>query len=58
MESTLLVEREEFDDNGAISNTVYVRPISTKRGWQYRVGLEATQSLVLILDLAFHKHLR
>ena len=38
LESTLLVEREDFDDTGAISNTVYVRPISTERGWQYRVG--------------------
>ena len=33
LESTLLVEREDFDDSGAISNTVYVRPISTERGW-------------------------
>ena len=38
LESILLVEREEFDDNGALSNTMYVRPISTKRGWQYRMG--------------------
>ena len=38
LESTLLVEREDFDDTGAISNTVYVRPISTERGWQYQVG--------------------
>ena len=38
LESTLLVEREEFDGNGAISNTVYVRPISMERGWQYKVG--------------------
>ena len=38
LESTLLVEREDFDNSGAISNTVYMRPISTKRGWQYRVG--------------------
>ena len=33
LESTLLIEREDFDDTGAISNTVYVRPISTERGW-------------------------
>ena len=38
MESTLLVEREEFDDNGAVLRTIYVRPISTDNGWQYRVG--------------------
>ena len=39
LESTLLVEREDFDDTGAISSTVYVRPISMERGWQYRVGV-------------------
>ena len=33
LESTLLVEREDFDEIGAISNIVYVRPISTERGW-------------------------
>ena len=58
LESTLLVKREDFDDIGAISNTVYVRPISTERGWQYRVGVEATRSLVLSPDSASLKHLR
>ena len=38
VESTLLVEREEFDDNGAVLLTVYIRQISTDIGWQYRVG--------------------
>ena len=38
VESTLLVEREEFDDNGSVLPTVYVRPISTDSGWHYRVG--------------------
>ena len=38
VESTLLVEREEFDDNGVFLRTVYIRPISTDNGWQYRVG--------------------
>ena len=32
LESTLLVEREELDENGSIVRTVYVRPISTDRG--------------------------
>ena len=39
VESTLLVEREEFDDNGSVLRTVYVKPISTDIGWHYRVGL-------------------
>ena len=38
VESMLLVEREELDDNGAVLRTVYIRPISTDNGWQYRVG--------------------
>ena len=38
LESTLLVEREEWDENGSIVRTVYVRPISTNRGLQFRVG--------------------
>ena len=38
VESTLLVEREEFDDNGSVLRTVYVKPISTDNGWHYRVG--------------------
>ena len=38
VESTLLVERKEFDDNGSVLRTVYVRPISTDNGWHYRVG--------------------
>ena len=38
LESTLLVEREELDENGSIVRTVYVRPISTDRGLQFRVG--------------------
>ena len=38
VESTLLVEREEFDENGAVLRMVYIRPISTDNGWQYRVG--------------------
>ena len=37
-ESTLLVEREELDENESIVKTVYVRPISTDRGLQFRVG--------------------
>ena len=32
LESTLLVEREELDENGSIVRTMYVRPISTDRG--------------------------
>ena len=38
VESTLLVERGEFDENGAVLRIVYIRPTSTKSGWQYRVG--------------------
>ena len=38
VESTLLVEREEFDENGAVLRTIYIRPTSTDKGWQYRVG--------------------
>ena len=38
LESTLLVEREEWDENGSIVRTVYVRPISTDCGLQFRVG--------------------
>ena len=38
LESTLLVERNEFDDSGAVSKTVYVRSISIERGWHYMVG--------------------
>ena len=38
LESRLLVEREELDENGSIVRTVYVRPISTDRGLQFRVG--------------------
>ena len=37
-QSTMLVEREEFDESGAIARTVYVRPTETQHGWQYRVG--------------------
>ena len=37
-QSTLLVEREEFDESGAIARTIYVRPIQMQHGWQYRVG--------------------
>ena len=33
VESTLLVEREEFDENGAVLQTVYIRPTSTESGW-------------------------
>ena len=32
LESTLLVEREELDENGSIVRTMYVRPISTDCG--------------------------
>ena len=39
VESTLLVEREDLDENGAVLQIVYIRPTSTERGWQYRVGL-------------------
>ena len=36
----MLVEREEFDEKfGVVLWIVYIRPTSTKRGWQYRVGL-------------------
>ena len=38
LESTLLVEREELNENGSIVRTVYVRPISTDHGLQFRVG--------------------
>ena len=38
IESTLLVEREELDENRSIVRIVYVRPISTDRGVQFRVG--------------------
>ena len=38
LESTLLVEKEELDENGTIVRIVYVRPISTDRGLQFRVG--------------------
>ena len=38
LQSTLLVEREELDENGSIVRTIYVRPISTDRGLQFRVG--------------------
>ena len=38
LESTLLVEREELDENGSIVRTIYVRPISTDCGLQFRVG--------------------
>ena len=38
MESTLLVEREEFDKNRDVARTVYVRPITTNCGSQYKVG--------------------
>ena len=38
VESTLLVKREEFDDNGSVLRTVYVRPILTDDGWHYRAG--------------------
>ena len=38
LESTLLVEREELDENGSIVRKIYVRPISTDRGLQFRVG--------------------
>ena len=41
MESTLLVEREEFDENGAVLQTVYIRPTLTDNGCQYRVGLRS-----------------
>ena len=41
LESTLLVEREEFDENGDVARIVYVRPTATKRGPQYRVGAES-----------------
>ena len=33
VESTLLVEREEFDDYGAVLQTVYIKPILTDNGW-------------------------
>ena len=38
LESTLLVEREEWDENESIVRIVYVRPISTDRRLQFRVG--------------------
>ena len=38
VESTLLVEREEFDENGGVLRTVYINPTLTDNGWQYRVG--------------------
>ena len=38
LESTLLVEKEELDENESIVRTVYVRPISTDRRLQFRVG--------------------
>ena len=37
-QSSLLVEREEFDESGAVLRTVYVRPTETQRWCQYRVG--------------------
>ena len=37
-QSSLLVEREEFDESGAVLRTVYVRPTETQHGCQYRVG--------------------
>ena len=34
----MLVEKEEFDESGAVARTMYVKPTKTQRGWQYRVG--------------------
>ena len=33
VESTLSVEREEFDENGAVLRIVYIKPTSTDNGW-------------------------
>ena len=33
VESTLLVEREEFDENGTVLQTVYIRPTSMESSW-------------------------
>ena len=32
-QSTMLVEREEFDESGTIARIVYVRPTKIQRGW-------------------------
>ena len=47
LESILLVEREEFDENGDVVRTVYVRPITTDRGSQ----TELEEVVILPLEL-------